>query len=85
MQVLVRQSLCFEQEAQSINGMFKIGLGGCFAALLQIEKIVFNLFGIQTGRKAVKVEGYSCNMATIIVECSWTSAEDRNIALEALE
>ena len=81
----VRQPLCFEQEAQSIDRVFKIRLRGCFAALLQIEKIVLNLFRIQAGRQALKVECYSCNMAAIIVEGAWTSAEDRNIAFEALE
>ena len=85
MQVLVRQSLCFEQEAQCIDGVFKIRLRGCFAALLQIEKIVFNLFRIQLRRQALKVKCYSCHMTAIIVECSWTSAEDRNVALEALK
>jgi hypothetical protein len=65
--------------------VFKISLGGCFAALLQIEKIVFNLFRIQFGRQALKVEGYSCNMSAIVVEGAWTSAEDRNVAFEAFK
>ncbi len=52
--------------------------------MLQIEQIIFNLFRIQFGREALKVKGYSCNMATIVVEGAWTSG-DRNVAFEALE
>ena len=54
--MLVRQSFAFEQEAQSVNCVFKISLRRCVAALLQFVEIVFNLFRIELSRQALKVK-----------------------------
>ncbi len=65
--------------------MLEIGLGGCFAALLQLVEVIFNLFGVQLGRQALKVQGQGSHMAAVIVEGAGASAQNGNIALKALQ
>jgi hypothetical protein len=83
--MLVRQSFGFKQKAQPVNSVFKIGLRGCVAALLQLVEIIFYLFRIQLCRQALKVKGYSCNMAAIVVEGAGAAAQDGDVALKAIK
>lgn len=85
MQVLVRQSFCFEQKAKSVNGVLEIRLRKCVAALLQFEQIIFYLLGIEFRGETLKVKSDRCNMAAIVVEGAGTSAKNGNVAFKALK
>ena len=81
----VRQSFCFEQEAQSVHSVFEISLRRRGAALLQPEQVVLYLFGIELCRQTLKVKRYSCYMAAVVVEGAWTSSQDGDVTFKALE
>ena len=85
MKVLIGQFLSFEQEAETIDRVFEIGLRGRFVALLQLVEVVFYLFRIEFCGQALEVECHRGDVPAIVVEGSGASAEDRNIALKTLE
>lgn len=65
--------------------MFKIGLGGCLAALLEFVKVILHLFGIQFRWQALKVQRNSCYMTTVIIKSAGRTTQDRNITFKALQ
>ena len=84
-QMLVGQSFCLEQKAQSVHRVFKIGLGRGVAAPLQFVEIIFYLFAIELGRQALEVKSHSCYMAAIVVECAGAPAQDGDVAFKAFK
>jgi hypothetical protein len=85
MQVLIRQSFGFEQEAQSVNGVFEVRLRRRMAALLQLVQIIFYLFRIELRRQALKVEGGGSNVTAIVVKGAGASSKDRDVTFKALK
>ena len=85
MQEVIRQTFSFQQEAKAINGVFKISLRWCMAALLQPVQIIFDLFGIKLGRQALKIQSDSSYMTTVIIKGARAAAQDGNIAFKALQ
>jgi len=85
MKVAVRKPFTFEHKPKAVNGVFEISLQWSFAALLQLVEIVFDLFFIQLCRKASKMKCHGCNVATVVIKGSLTSAEDGNVALKTLQ
>lgn len=83
--MFIRQAFCFEQEAKPVNGVLKIRLRRCAAALLQFVEIIFNLLGIEFCWQALKVKSDRCHMPAVIIEGAGTSAKDGNVAFKALE
>ena len=83
--MFIRQTFGFEQKPKTINSMFKIGLRRCFTPLLQFIEIVLYLFWIQFCREALKMESYGGQVTAVVVESSWASTQDRNIAFKALQ
>ena len=62
------ESTGFKNESQSINGEFKIAIGGCVMFLLDLIEIVINLVGIQFGRQAIEMQRKFGNMPSIAVK-----------------
>ena len=85
MQILVRQSFCFEQEAQAVDRVLEIRLRRCVTALLQFVEIIFDLLRVEFRRKTLEVKSDRCHMTAIVVESAGTSAKNGNVALKALE
>src|SRR5690606_21802847 len=48
-EVAVGQTFGLQQKAESVNGMFEVRLGRCFGALLELEKVIFDLLRVQLG------------------------------------
>ena len=81
----VRKPFTFEHKAKAVNGVFEVSLGRCFTTLLQFVEVVFDLFFIQIGRLAAKMQRHGCNVAAVVVKGSLASAKDGNIAFKTLK
>ena len=81
----IRKAFAFEHEPESVNGVFEVCLRRCFASLLQLVEIIFDLFFVQFCRQAAKMKRHGCNMAAVVVKGAPASAEDGNIALKMLK
>ena len=55
------------------------------AALLQPVQIIFDLFGIELRRQALKIQSDSSYMTTVIIKRARAAAQDGNIAFKALQ
>jgi hypothetical protein len=73
------------KKPQAINGVLKISLKGCFAALLQSVQVILYLIFIQFSGQAAKVQRHGGNMAAVVIECAGAAAQYADVALKALQ
>ena len=84
-QVLIGQSLRFEQEPEPVNGMLEIGLRRALGLLLKVEQIVVDLFRVELRREFAKIQRDRRYMAGIIVEGTYAPAQNRNGTLKTVQ